>query len=128
MLFVRVASHPLSDLRRGYSYSMGAFGDEDQAHGGLSGYSCIDGLEEALERLDDRMGIVGYPCRMWVCVYEGGDRGVGPDREDLFAPSRLVCAIDTRAVDSADKMVELVCGAMRRSLVANRTVWIGKKG
>ena len=126
-LFVRTCSRPRRDLARGYSYAMGCFGDEEQAHNGLSGYSLDRGVEDAVEALAERMGIAGRfesrmtvafgrrPHRrvagdalMYVAVYEGAEVGEGPDGEELFRPARLVASWKTRDVrDVADMMERL---------------------
>ena len=116
-LFVRIGSRPQADLERGYSYSMGCFGDESEAHPGLSAYA-VDTwtLEGALVELHERMGIVGSyadnatgaECEMFVCVFRGTRVGMGPDSEDLCRPDALVFAIDTRSASSVDEMIELV--------------------
>lgn len=126
MLFVRIASRPLSDLRRGYSYAMGQFGEPEAAHVGLSGYRSDD-LDAAIEALDERMGVVGPYTRgrAWMCVYEGDEVGVGPDGEELCRPTRLVAAIDTRCASSCDEMVALAREAIGRK--SGRTVWVAKR-
>lgn len=107
--FIRVNSHPVEDLARGYSYSMGEFGNEEQAHAGLSGYSLDGGVECAVEELDARMGVSGaFPCQMFVSVFEGYDRGTGPDGEDLFAPTAILASFDTREIkDVSDLLTRL---------------------
>lgn len=118
-LFVRIGQKPEDDLRRGFSYAMGAFGDSDQAHVGLSGYEAVSGdeadLRTALQRLSKRMGLSGYYSDpsgrrypMFVTVYEGLYVGTGPDSEDLFAPKRLVVAVPTHAESDDEAMIERV--------------------
>lgn len=101
-LFIRVNTHPESDLARGYSYSMGCFGDESEAHEGLSGYSFRSyGVIDVVARLDERMGISGdFGGPMFVTVYEGRDVGMGPDGEDLFRPSRIIASFRTSEIKS----------------------------
>lgn len=101
-LFIRVGSHPESDLARGYSYSMGAFGEEEEAHAGLSGYSLRRyDVIDAVAQLDKRMGISGdFGGPMFVTVYEGRDVGMGPDGEDLFRPSRIIASFRTSEIKS----------------------------
>ena len=101
---------------------MGEFGNEEQAHAGLSGYSLDRGTEDATTDIADRMGVSGkFQCRetvaferkahrrvasdavMYVAVYEGTDVGRGPDGEELFRPSRIVASWKTRDIrDAAD--------------------------
>lgn len=106
-LFIRVNRRPRRDLARGYSYSMSAFGDEGQAHAGLSGYGLAYGVEHAVEQLDERMGVSGArsrtdkrgrvrPVVVYVTLFEGGEVGTGPDGEELFRPSRVVASWRTR--------------------------------
>jgi hypothetical protein len=104
---------------------MGAWGDDEQAHAGLSGYSLDRGVEDAIEALDSRMGVSGRfgvkrtvaferrPHRriasdavMYVAVYAGAEVGTGPDGEELFRPSRLVAAWKTRDLRGAQDVVE----------------------
>ena len=109
-MFLRTNSAPESDLARGYSYSMGEFGNEDEAHAGLSGYSLDSGAEDAIERLDARMGISGRfgTVTMFVTVFAGSDRGTGPDGEDLFAPAAIVASFETTSIkDAADLAAKL---------------------
>ncbi len=109
-MFLRTNSAPESDLVRGYSYSMGEFGNEDEAHAGLSGYSLDSGAEDAIERLDARMGISGRfgTVTMFVTVFAGSDRGTGPDGEDLFAPAAIVASFETTSIkDAADLAAKL---------------------
>ena len=123
MKFIRVNARPLRDLARGYSYPMGAFGDESEAHAGLSGYSLADGVEYAVERLDERMGVSGrFTSRetahgrrahrhvaentvMYVTLFEGRRVGTGPDGEDLFAPSAIVASWRTTEIAGQDDLV-----------------------
>lgn len=117
-LFVRTCSRPRRDLARGYSYSMGEFGNEEQAHTGLSGYSLDRGTEDAVEALAERMGVSGRFERRgahrriaadavtYVAVYEGRDAGTGPDGEELFRPSRLVAAWKTREIAGVEEVLE----------------------
>src|SRR5690606_39060131 len=86
----------------GYSYSMGAFGDESEAHAGLSGYSFRSyGVIDAVAQLDKRMGVVGLCADdVFVTVYEGRDVGMGPDGEDLFRPSRIIASFRTSEIRS----------------------------
>ena len=110
MKFVRLASRPRRDLARGFSYSMGCFGEANEAHAGLSGYAVHD-VGEAVGRLDERMGVAGARCAsrrlggrdpvMYLAVYEGVRVGTGPDGEDLFRPARLVATRKTREIASA---------------------------
>jgi len=110
MKFVRLASRPRRDLVRGFSYSMGCFGDAAEAHDGLSGYAVHDAAE-AIELLDERMSVAGARCAsrrlggrdpvMYLAVYEGVRVGTGPDGEDLFRPARLVATRKTREIASA---------------------------
>ena len=126
-LFVRTCSRPRRDLDRGFSYSMGEFGNPDEAHAGLSGYSLDSGTEDAVEALAERMGVSGrFVSRqtvalgrkthrrvaadvvMYVAVFEGSDVGTGPDGEELFRPARLVAAWKTRDVaDAADLVAKI---------------------
>jgi hypothetical protein len=107
-MFIRTNSAPESDLARGYSYSMGEFGNEDEAHAGLSGYSLDSGVEDAIERLDARMGVSGRfgSATMFVTVFEGSPCGPGPDGEDLFAPSAIVASFDTTSIKDAADLAE----------------------
>lgn len=100
--FVRVGSKPQSDLRRGYSYPMGSFGDESQAHAGLSGYEVDDALSAAT-KLQDRMGIWGSTDDYFVTLFAGAHRGVGPDGEDLFKPIAIVKSWTLRQIGEDDK-------------------------
>jgi hypothetical protein len=110
MKFVRICSRPRRDLARGFSYSMGCFGDASEAHAGLSGYEVHDAAE-AVELLDERMSVAGARCAsrrlggrdpvMYLAVFEGARVGTGPDGEDLFRPSRLVATRKTREIPSA---------------------------
>lgn len=108
MMFLRTNSQPAADLDRGYSYSMGEFGNEDEAHAGLSGYSLDSGVEDAIERLDARMGVSGRfgTVAMFVTVFEGSIRGTGPDGEDLFAPSVIVASFETTSIKDAADLAE----------------------
>ena len=124
-LFVRTCSRPRRDLARGFSYSMGAWGDDEQAHEGLSGYSLDRGVEDAVEALAERMGVSGRfgakrtvaferrphrriaaDCLMFVAVYEGTEVGTGPDGEELFRPARLVATFKTREIRDAADLLE----------------------
>lgn len=117
-LFIRVNSRPRRDLARGYSYSMGCFGDESEAHEGLSGYSLGGGVEDAVVELDDRMGVSGEftsdgllaryrpHALMFVTVYRGRYVGQGPDGEDLFEPHEIVASWKTREIEDADDLIE----------------------
>jgi hypothetical protein len=111
-LYVRISSDPAGDSVVGCSYTLGAHGDADQAHCGLSGYGADErgGLEEALDELDELLGVSGP--RRWgvayVALFSGHFRGVGPDREELFAPERLVAAIDTREIRDVAHAMELL--------------------
>lgn len=111
--FLRIGSHPAADLARGYSYSMGCFGEESEAHAGLSGYSLDRGVEQAVADLADRMGISGLfrsqggeVVRMFVTLFEGRDVGTGPDQEELFAPRAIVASWDTRELAGVEDLVE----------------------
>lgn len=126
-IFIRTCSRPRRDLARGFSYSMGCFGDAAEAHAGLSGYSLDRGVEDAVEALSERMGAAGRfgikrtvaferrphrriasDCLMCVAVYEGAEVGTGPDGEELFRPARLVAAFKTREIrDAADLVTRL---------------------
>lgn len=127
-LYVRVCSRPMRDLARGYSYRMGCFGDEDQAEAGLSGYEIGDRvdaecIEIAVEELHERMGVVGPlapSARLrgrdrvsYLAIFEGVDRGGGPDGEALFHPTKLVNKIATRDIRSMEHAVELVAEACK---------------
>jgi len=121
-LFIRAATNPAADLVRGYSYSMGEFGNEDEAHAGLSSYSLDElTLDGALEQLHDRMQIVGAwtdnatgeAVDAFVCVLRGRSVGVGPEGEALCAPAELVCAVNTREVASVEEMAERVDALVR---------------
>mgnify|MGYP003421315409 CR=1 FL=1 len=126
-LFVRTCSRPRRDLARGYSFAMGCFGDEEQAHDGLSGYSLDRGTEDAVEQLGARMGVAGRfsskrtvaferrPHRrvasdalMFVAVYEGADVSTGPDGEELFRPARLVATWKTREIRDAADLIQKI--------------------
>lgn len=112
-LFIRVGRFPERDLSRGYSYSMGEFGNEDQAHAGLSGYSLESGLVEAVSALDRRMGVSGRfttpqgrAVPMFVTLFAGKLVGMGPDGEDLFRPSSIVGSWRTTEVRDVHDLVE----------------------
>lgn len=123
--FIRVNARPRRDLARGYSYSMGCFGDEDQAHPGLSGYSLDRGLEDACRALAERMGVSGrfaakatwvldrrpHPrvrddVLMFVTLWEGHYAGRGPDSEDLFRPTRIIASWKTRELRGVEDLIE----------------------
>ena len=118
-LFIRVNARPRRDLERGYSYTMGCFGDESEAHAGLSGYSLgFRGVRGAVEELDARMGVKGefladgklakrrkYAV-MFVTVFRGRYVGEGPDGEELFEPSAIVASWKTREIASVEDLVE----------------------
>lgn len=122
-LFIRTCSRPRRDFARGYSYSMGEFGNEEQAHAGLSGYSLDRGIEDAVAALAERMGISGRfsvkethferrPHRrvkddavMFVTLFEGADVGRGPDGEELFRPSRIVASWKTRELAGVEDLL-----------------------
>ncbi len=126
-MFIRTCSRPRRDLDRGFSYAMGEFGNPDEAHAGLSGYSLDRGIEDAVDALAARMGVSGAfsskrtvafdrrPHRrvaaataMFVAVFEGSEVGTGPDGEELFRPSRLVATFRTTSIkDSADLAAKL---------------------
>ena len=103
-LFFRVALRPRTDLKRGYSYSMGSFGDESQAHAGLSSYSVQDfGVVGALEKLDERMGLTGDG---YFVVLEGIHVGTGPDMEDLCRARSIVFQKKLSKIKSFDSLLE----------------------
>lgn len=109
-MFLRTNSQPAADLDRGYSYSMGEFGNEDEAHAGLSGYSLDSGVEDAIDRLDARMGVSGRfgKATMFVTVFAGSRVGTGPDGEDLFVPASIVASFETTSIkDAADLVAKL---------------------
>lgn len=120
-MFLRCNARPRRDLARGYSYSMGCFGDETEAHAGLSGYSLDRGVEDAVQALADRMGVSGTFANkasrharlrasavMYVTLWEGSCRGTGPDGEDLFRPARIVASWKTSEIrDAADIVTRL---------------------
>jgi hypothetical protein len=108
MFFVRTNARPSNDLARGYSYSMGCFGDEAEAHAGLSGYGLEGGVECAVEALDARMGVSGRfgDSVMFVTVFEGYRVGAGPDGEDLFAPRAIVASWETTEIRDASDLLE----------------------
>jgi hypothetical protein len=126
-IYVRIASNPKADLYRGYSYSMGAFGNESQAHDGLSGYSTFvrGGLRAALLKLDRRMGIVGpyldhtgTENPMYVAVYAGQLVGDGPDEEELFRPKKLIYYTRTTTETTAPDMIRRIGRAVWKRLSA----------
>jgi len=115
-IYARIGSHPLSDLKRGYSYPMGEFGNEEQAHEGLSGYSITNmGITDALKRLDKRMGIWGKfidktnkEAKMFVTIFIGSDRGRGVDGEDLFKPHKILINLLTSKFSSRDSVIQTI--------------------
>lgn len=127
-LFVRLATRPALDLKRGFSYTMGAFGDPSQAHEGLSSYRIPafirgndiagikdvfdrESIEQALESLSDYFG--GFPDGMRLVLVEGGDRGVGPDGENLVFPTKNVASWRTSALPA--DMVGAIARAARKA-------------
>ena len=115
MKFIRINSRPRRDLARGFSYSMGEFGNPDEAHAGLSGYSLESGTEDACEQLEARMGFGARGNRAsrharlrrsavcFVTLWEGTCVGTGPDGEDLFRPTAIVRSWRTTEIrDAAD--------------------------
>lgn len=107
--YVRITSNPSLDLSRGYSYTAGSFGDEKEAHAGLSGYSVGErGLRGALDDLDDYLGLAGRSAdgsRRYLVVFSGRDAGVGPDGEDLFTPKSIIAKIDCSTLTSVNDAV-----------------------
>jgi hypothetical protein len=102
-LFFRVALKPKTDLKRGYSYSMGMFGDESEAHAGLSSYAVqYSGVEGALESLNNRMGLVGEG---YFVVLDGVHVGTGPDMEDLCRPQSIVFQKKLSKIRSFDSLL-----------------------
>lgn len=116
--FIRVNARPRRDLDRGFSYSMGCFGDESEAHAGLSGYSLDLGVGQAVSDLHERMGVSGCFTSqrghrrvrgdrvMYVTIFEGRDVGTGPDGEELFRPTRIVASWKTREIASVADLLE----------------------
>lgn len=82
--FIRSCSKPESDLARGYSYPFSEFGNEEQAHEGLSGFE-LDGGGAA------NLANYGF-VKQHIVIFEGHYVGKGPDGEDLFRPKRIVRA------------------------------------
>ena len=102
-LFFRVALRPKSDLRRGYSYSMGNFGDESQAHEGLSSYAVQDfSVNGAVEKLNERMGLIGDG---YFVVLEGTYVGAGPDMEALCRPRAIVFQKKLSKIKSVESLI-----------------------
>lgn len=102
-LFFRVALKPKSDLKRGYSYTMGNFGDESEAHEGLSSYAVQDfGVVGALEKLNDRMGLTGEG---YFVVLDGVYVGVGPDMDALCKPKSIVFQKKLSKIKSFDSLI-----------------------
>jgi len=101
---------------------MGDFDEESQAHAGLSSYSIDDdGLDGALTRLDDRMGITGQyldksgkSIPMYVAIYQGSNAGVGPEGEPLVRPRSLVMQVRTTAAANATAMIAKIRIALKR--------------
>lgn len=113
-LFVRVNTRPRRDLARGFSYSMGCFGDSTEAHEGLSGYGISHrGVVGAVSDLDERMSVAGRRSARgrvqdpvcYVTVYRGTCVGNGPDGEELFRPSEIVASFKCRELTSAEDLV-----------------------
>lgn len=120
-LFVRIGSRPISDLRRGYSYTAGAFGDRGQAHAGLSGYSVTDrGYRGALDELDQVMGVGGASAGggpRHVTLFAGRTVGTGPDGEELFRPTRIIATLRT---DDTDQYLDVDSAAQGLKRLAQR--------
>lgn len=102
-LFFRAALRPKTDLKRGYSYSMGNFGDESEAHADSSSYAVQDlGVVGTLEKLDERMGLRGEG---YFVVLDGVYVGAGPDMEALCRPRSIVFQKKLSKIRSLDSLL-----------------------
>ena len=111
-LFVRLATNPAADLKRGYSYTSGAFEDEDQAHAGLSCYSLDElTLDDAIRTLDNRLGVVGAArdgSARYVVVLDGRRVGEGPEGEPLVRPRANIAKVACKSVKTVEAMIAAV--------------------